>query len=123
MCMTRKLLYTQSQTENVCQSLNALRPDLQKYDNKESSETEEIQNFQAKVKYITRTYDAVFSTSDSSWELIGELQRLQATDTIAEKIISYLAEEEAPMKLLTWEAEKYSKNQGKRLFNIIMHTF
>lgn len=122
--VTRKLLYTQSQTKAVCQALSNLRPDLQNYDLDTFLKTEGVRTFQAKVKSIIQIYGkSGFSTSDSSSELMNELESTELLDTIAEKIISYLSEEESPMKLLSWQAEKYSKNQGKRLFNTIMQTF
>lgn len=131
LCMTRHLLYTKSQIEDVCQNLRTLQPELQKYDEGDSLESFEakekaaIQSFQEKVQSIIQTYGAsVFSTSNSSSKLMDEINiNIKQTSTVADKIITYLAEEETPMKLLSWKAQEYSKNQGKRLFNVIMENF
>lgn len=120
---SRKFHYISTEVHMVCEELQKMLPELKTYDDTDE-ETARIINFKEKIDNIIKKYGSpAFFQSTSSYILIDYLTRHPKHEVKANKLIEYLTATEVPLSIFNWKTENHAKNQGKRLFNIVMEEF
>ncbi len=120
--VSKEVVFSSSQVKEVRDFLQVLLPTLAQY-NQDQVEGEEVRLFKTRIDNVKRLYGSPgWFSSASSGELIRALHEEESSlHSLAAAILDYLGDTAQALSCVN--GEQCLKNQGKRLFNIIMQEF